>query len=148
MIKSQSKYNNYKMITYSLLPKIQYPLATKYYRSQGIKNRVSSNNLIMVARKDNIIIGVAKLTLIDDLFFLTGVHVDSQLRGQGIASELISQLCRQQSIIYTFPYLHLIDLYQKLGFLHTTEDLLPYELTQRFNAYVKQGRNIVAMIKR
>jgi len=136
------------MITYSLLPKIQYPLATKYYRSKGIKNKASSNNIIMIARDNNVIIGVAKLTLIDDLLFLTGVYVDSQLRGQGIASELIRQLCKQQSTIYTFPYVHLITLYQKLGFLHTTEDLLPYELTQRFNAYVKQGRNIVAMIKR
>ena len=147
MIKSRSKHNSYKMITYALLPPIKYPLATKYYQGHGIKNRVSANNIVMVARKDNVIIGVAKLAPVDELWLLTGVHVDSSLRRLGIASELISQLCKQQTTIYSFAYEHLITFYQELGFLLTPPDLLPYELTQRFNAYVKQGRNIVAMSK-
>jgi len=135
------------MITYSLLPKVKYPLATKFYKNHGIKSRVSSDNIVVIARENNVIIGVAKLAPINDLWFLTGVYIDLEQRGQGIGSELITQLCQQKTTIYTFPYAHLTALYQKLGFLNATSDLLPYELTQRFDAYTKQGRNIVAMIK-
>lgn len=135
------------MITYSLLPPIKYPLATKYYQNHGIKSRVSGNNIVMVARKENNIIAVAKLAPIEELWFLTGVYVDSSLRGLGIASGLINQISKQQPIVYSFPYAHLVTFYQKLGFLLIAPDLLPYELNQRFHAYVQQGRDIVAMIK-
>ncbi len=135
------------MITYENLSQIKYPLVTKYYQRQRINNRASGNNLVVVARQKNEIIGVARLAPINQLWFLTGVHVDEEMRSQGIAQNLIAMLCQQQNIIYSFPYSHLLSFYEQLGFETVELDKLPCELAQRFTAYVKQGRDIIVMIK-
>jgi N-acetylglutamate synthase-like GNAT family acetyltransferase len=135
------------VITYQLLPPIKFPLVNKYYQAHRAGGRAASNNVVMVARHNNEIVGVARLAPIDQLWFLTGVHVDEGQRCLGIASQLINQLAEQQSCIYSFPFEHLVAFYERLGFQLVTPDSLPCELAQRFNAYVKQGRKILAMIK-
>lgn len=102
----------------------------------------------MVARNNHDIVGVARLVPINSEWFLTGVHVDEPYRNAGIAGELINCLAKQQSVIYSFPYQHLVTFYQRLGFELVTPESLPCELAQRFNAYVKQGREIVVMIRK
>lgn len=138
------------LITYQLLPPIKSPLVNKYYKSHrvSVSSSASSNNVIMVARNNHDIVGVARLAPINSEWFLTGVHVDEQYRNAGIAGELINCLVKQQPVIYSFPYQHLVTFYQRLGFELVTPESLPCELAQRFNAYVKQGREIVVMIRK
>jgi len=140
------------MNSFQILPPIKYPLASKYYQAHRVGGRVASNNIVTVARNNNDIIGVARLSPVKHLWLLTGVHVDEGHRGQGIASELIVLLTSQQGnlefrAIYSFPYSHLQHFYEQLGFELITPDSLPCELAQRFNAYVKQGRKILAMMR-
>ncbi len=101
----------------------------------------------MVAKDNYDIIGTARLAPIKLHWFLTGVHINERHRGHGIASEIIKQLVSQQPIVYSFPYQHLQHFYSQLGFELVTPDSLPCELAQRFNAYVKQGRKIIAMMR-
>jgi len=135
------------VITYQLLPAIKAPLINKYYKAHHVSGSAASHNIVMVARYDQAIVGVARLVPIDQLWFLTGVHVDESQRGLGIASELVRQLCIQQKEIYSFPFDYLMPFYKRLGFELVTPDDLPCELAQRFNAYVKQGRKILAMMR-
>jgi len=135
------------VITYQLIPTIKSPLVNKYYKLHRVSGSAASHNIIMVARSGHDMVGVAQLAPIDKLWFLTGVHVDENQRGLGIASELVKQLCAQQKEIYSFPFDYLMPLYERLGFELVTPDHLPCELAQRFNAYVKQGRQIIAMIR-
>lgn len=135
------------MITYEILSQIKYPLVTKYYQKHRINNRASGNNIVTIARYNNDIVGVARLSPINELWFLTGVHVDEIMRHQGIAKNLITMLCDQQPIIYSFPYSHLLSFYEKQSFEMVAFEKLPCELAQRFNAYTKQGRDIIAMMK-
>lgn len=136
------------MYLFQLLPPIKYPLAGKYYQAHGMSGRVSSNNIVTIARNNGDIVGVARLAPINDYKLLTGVHVDKQHRGLGVASELINLLTYQQTVAYSFAFSHLQPFYEQLGFQLITPDCLPCELAQRFNAYVKQGRKIIAMIRR
>ena len=134
--------------SYQLLSPIKYPLAGKYYQAQGSKSRVPSNNIVAVVKHCGEIIGAARLAPIDEYWFLTGVHTNENHRSRGIANTLISILTDQREIIYSFPYQHLVTFYQRLGFELVTPESLPCELAQRFNAYVKQGREIVVMIRK
>lgn len=122
------------------------PLANKYYKAQGVSSSAAKSNRVMVARKNNEIIGIARLAPIGKYWFLTGVHVTENDRGQGVASQLIRALCALQPDIYSFPHQHLVGLYQSLNFTQLSLQELPTELTARFLAYSKQGRKIVAMI--
>lgn len=136
-------------ITYHHLEPIKFPLVNKYYQAQGSNNRASKNQQVVIAKnQENQIVGVARLSPIDNHWLLTGVHVAQSVRGQGIASQLVNTLCERQSMVFTFAFEHLTALYQGCGFEIIVPADIPCELAQRFNAYVKQGRKIVVMIRK
>ncbi|MGB0834513.1 MAG: GNAT family N-acetyltransferase [Psychrobium sp.] len=135
------------MYSIEQLPAIMIPLANKYYKTHKVGGSASGNNIVMVARKNGNIVGIARLAPIQEHWFLTGVHVAESERGQGIASQLIKALCGQQPQVYSFPYQHLEAFYNNLGFTLMPPEQIPSEIAARFVAYSKQGRKIVAMIK-
>ncbi|MDP2560480.1 GNAT family N-acetyltransferase [Psychrobium sp. 1_MG-2023] len=132
---------------YSPLARLKTPLANKFYASEKARAKARNNELIWVAKFQHTIVACAKLSPVDNHWLLTGVHVCSAYRQQGIAQRLITLLCQEQPIIYTFALSHLASFYQHLGFQHIKPQQLPCELAQRFNAYLKQGRKIIVMIK-
>ena len=135
--------------TYHIEPlaRIKFPLVNKFYRNVNAKNKASGNDGIWVARHDSHIVAATRLAPIPgDYWLLTGVFVDQDHRGRGLARALIIESCDNQPVIYTFSLSHLTTFYQQLGFKLILPEHLPCELAQRFNAYVRQGRKIVAMI--
>lgn len=104
--------------------------------------------MVWIAKHQHEIIAACRIMpLPDQSKLLTGVYVNAQFRQQGIASQLVTQASANQTKLFTFALIHLSDFYQTLGFKIMDYNDLPCELAQRFTAYVKQGRQIVAMIK-
>jgi len=133
---------------YLQLEPIKYPLLNKFYALEKAKSKASSHDIVWITKHLDIIIAAARLAPLPGNYrLLTGVYVAVDYRSQGIARRLVSQCCLNQESIYTFALSPLEAFYQQLGFTTLTASDLPCELAQRFNAYVKQGRKIVAMIK-
>ena len=131
----------------ALVP-IQFPLASKFYRQHNNKSKVSGSDIVWVTRYNNDIVAASRLSLVlPNYRLLTNVFVASDYRKQGIAQQLLQHLCDESLLTYTFSLQHLQKLYQQVGFQVVRPDELPCELAQMFVAYVKQGRNIVAMIR-
>jgi len=135
-------------LSFTVLAKEAIPLANKFYQDHGISNRAKGHDLVWVARDKHRMVGAARLTPVCNKYWLlTGVYVGEDYRGHGIASQLISQSLNLTPVVYTFALTHLNAYYRQLGFSDINFNDLPCELAQRFNAYAKQGRKIVAMIK-
>jgi len=140
--------DNIKTYNIQQLDTIAFPLVNKFYRQQKAKSKASGHDTVWVAKEHHKIIAVARITPLPSLhLLLTGVHVSDNYRHQGIARELVTQCCDINESVYTFSLSHLVDFYRQLGFVTLPTDDLPCELAQRFNAYIKQGRKIIAMIK-
>lgn len=120
----------------------------KFYSNEKSRAKASSHDTVWVAKDHHNIIAATRITpLPGNHQLLTSVYVASDYRKQGIAYNLVKQCCEANGTIYTFSFGPLVNLYQQLGFKVLEQKQLPCELAQRFTAYVKQGRKIVAMIK-
>ncbi|WP_022946330.1 GNAT family N-acetyltransferase [Pseudoalteromonas ruthenica] len=125
------------------LADIATPLVNKFYQAYGARGRASKADQVWVARADSGIIGAARLLHLSEDLLLVGVFIAPQWRQQGVARELISTVCQhQKQPVFSFIYAHLAAFYLSLGF--QPEPDLPDELQQRFNAYQRQGRDILA----
>ena len=123
------------------------PLANKFYKTNGARGKAKGNEKVWVVKHQHIV-AAARVADICGCDFLTGVHVEATLTGQGIATRLITQLLKSQhKNCYTFPYADLYQWYQKLGFVSVTFVDLPKPLQLRFERYKGQGRDIVCMVK-
>ncbi len=136
------------ILTNHQLPPIAFPLASKFYKLHK-KGKVSGSDIVWVSRDSGHIIAAARLSLVLPHYrLLTGVFVAPEYRKQGVARDLLQSTCDEPQFIYTFSLQHLQPFYQQLNFELIALDNLPCELAQMFIAYLKQGRKIVAMIRK
>lgn len=131
------------------LTTLQLPLVNKFYKQQKARGKAKGNEMVWTVKANGQIIAAARLADISGNCFLTGVQVDAHYQRQGVAKRLIGTMLTGQQPgqgdCYTFPYRHLVRLYQGLGFVEVTDADLPKPLQMRFARYRGQGRDIVAM---
>jgi citrate lyase synthetase len=130
-----------------ILNPIQLALVNKFYKANGARGKAKGNERVWVVKQQQII-AAARIADISGCDFLTGVQVDKALTGNGIATRLIVELLKcQQDRCFTFPYTHLSQWYERLGFVKVASIDLPKPLQMRFERYKGQGRDIVCMVK-
>ncbi|NQZ06236.1 MAG: GNAT family N-acetyltransferase [Algicola sp.] len=128
------------------LETVQLPLVNKFYKANRARGKAKGNESVWVVKDKDEIVGAARVADISGHDFLTGVQVAGAYQRQGIAAALVSQIVKtQQKPCFTFPYGHLVGLYQYLGFVEIEADDLPKPLLMRFGRYQGQGREIVVM---
>lgn len=129
------------------LDPIKLPLINKFYRQYGARGKAKSNEQLWVVKSGAQIVAGARIGDISGCDFLTGVLVAPEYQGKGIATKLIQALLHgRDKPLYSFPYCHLMAMYQKLGFKALPIERLPKPLLMRFERYQKQGRNIGAAV--
>lgn len=135
------------MWSVQMLETVQLPLVNKFYKANRARGKAKGNERVWVAKDNGEIVGAARVADISGFDFLTGVMVAVTHQRQGIAAALVLQMVNaQQKPCFTFPYGHLVDLYQKLGFVEVDVSELPKPIEMRFERYRGQGRDIVAMV--
>jgi N-acetylglutamate synthase-like GNAT family acetyltransferase len=128
------------------LAAVQLPLVNKFYKANRARGKAKGNEQVWVTKQEQQIVAAARIADICGCDFLTGVQVAQGFDGQGIASRLITQMLNtQQKCCYTFPYNHLMQWYEKLGFVTVAVEDLPNPLQMRFDRYTRQGRDIGCM---
>ena len=134
------------MWSVQMLETVQLPLVNKFYKAHRARGKAKGNESVWVVKDKGEIVGAARVADISGHDFLTGVVVAGDFQRQGIAAALVSEIAKtQQKPCFTFPYLHLVALYQKLGLVEVDVSELHKPIQMRFERYRGQGRDIVAM---
>lgn len=147
------------MWTVEKIAPIALPLVNKFYKGNRSRAKAKSSDKVWIVRKDDSngaeIIAALRVVQLCGHEFLTGVHVAEEYQGQGVATSMLQQvftriyqqgLVRANKPCYTFPYRHLIDFYQGLGWQVIDITQAPANFQTRYERYCKQGRDIGVMI--
>jgi len=144
-----------------LIDKVLLPLVNKFYKANRARSRAKSSDRVWVIKQQGEIVAALRVVQIAGNEFLTGVQVAEQWQGKGVATLMLQQvfaILSGQAVdgeavvqplakpCYTFPYLHLIDFYTKLGWRVITKEQLPVNLHTRYERYCGQGRDIGVMV--
>lgn len=130
------------------LEKIKFPLVNQFYKRVYKKGVASKNEAVFILKAQQQIICSAKIKNVDQQQLLTGVACDPDYQHQGYASQLVSQLLKQQKQpIYCFPYPHLAHFYLQLGFKHLAQEDAPEGIQQRFCHYVERQPLLLMVFK-
>ncbi|WP_017905291.1 GNAT family N-acetyltransferase [Pseudomonas asplenii] len=104
--------------------------------------RASGEGQLWVAREGGIIAGLS-LTAVADGFWLTGLFVAPQKRGQGVAGQLIARaLATAAGPTWLFCHPDLYGFYEKLGFAPAPQ--LPQPLVDRLARY-SRSKPLIAL---
>ena len=119
-------------------------LLDHFYRQQGSRMRADNEGQLWVARTSGIVAGLS-LRPVDDGHWLTGLFVDPQLRGQGVAGQLVNAaLAQTQGRTWLFCHPELVALYERLGFERAAT--LPQALASRLSRY-QRSKQLVALVR-
>ncbi|HEY8568307.1 GNAT family N-acetyltransferase [Microbulbifer sp.] len=134
-------------LTAQWLSDAEMPLANKFYRTHNFRGKARRHDPCMVIRDGkNQIIACGSLRKLTDSQLLAGVAVAEGVRGHGVARLLLARMAEAyDASTFTFPYRHLVALYESLGYVEVDEAGLPSAIVDRFHTYQKQGRDIVLM---
>ncbi|WP_308367532.1 MULTISPECIES: GNAT family N-acetyltransferase [unclassified Microbulbifer] len=129
------------------LSEAEMPLANKFYRMHKFRGKARRNEPCMVVRGDQgQIVACGCLRKLADCQLLAGVAVAEEFRGRGVARLLLRGMAGAfDGSTFTFPYRHLVPFYESLGFVVVDEAGQPSAIIDRFQTYVKQGRDILIM---
>ncbi|WP_460416347.1 GNAT family N-acetyltransferase [Pseudomonas sp. microsymbiont 2] len=131
-------------LTCSRLPLIQRRLLDLFYRQHGSRMRAAGDGEQWVTRSGEIIGGL-NLSPIAGGYWLTGLFVAPQWRGQQIASQLVdAALAESSCATWLFCHPDLTPFYQRLAFTPATT--LPEALAARLARY-QRSKPLVALVR-
>lgn len=129
-------------IAYAPLEAPLWPLMNKFYRTHHSSMKASKDAQLWVARQEEIIAGLCLRPMAGG-YWLTGLFVAPQLRGQGVAGALLeAALSPCAGPVWLFCAPELQGFYQRLGFSADTD--LPYALQERLARY-QRNKAMIAM---
>ncbi len=129
-------------LTYAPLCGLEQRLLDHFYRQQGSRMRSAAGGALWVARAGAIVAGMS-LSPVGHGQWLTGLLVDPQWRGRGIAGQLIeASLATASGPVWLFCHPELLPFYQRLGFGPAHD--LPEALSMRLARY-QRSKNLVAL---
>ncbi|WP_372741932.1 GNAT family N-acetyltransferase [Neptunomonas sp.] len=130
-----------------LLPE-QRPALTQFYKRNHYKGKVkATDNVWLMTKGDDQIIGAARLCQQGGLMLLRGVWIERALRAQGLGSQLLRYL-KCAGVLegcYCFAYLHLEAFYSKLGFCRVAS--VPASLHSALERYNRPAVQVLLMVQ-
>ncbi|WP_226971503.1 MULTISPECIES: GNAT family N-acetyltransferase [Vibrio] len=129
------------------LDPIKLPLVKKLYKAYYPGAKAKKEEHIVVAYKENQIVGLVRFKPIEEYLLLTGMLVVPAHREQGVGHTLLSYC--QESILknhcYCFAYRHLPPFYAQHGFKTIDVDAIPNSLKHRYLRYCESGKDLIPM---
>ena len=118
----------------------------KFYRSQKHKGSASGDEQIFVIYQGEDIVAAVRLVPHPNYFWLRGLYVKSELRGQRLGSLLLKQIHEHIALpIYCFPYEHLQGFYNRSGYQLLELQQLPEAMRDLYKRYSRKGTAIINM---
>ncbi|WP_417349827.1 GNAT family N-acetyltransferase [Ferrimonas sp.] len=99
------------------LPAQMLPLADRFYRDQGEKDRCRGHDRVWLGRIEGGPVAVARLSPQGGVLLLRGVWVAPECRGLGVGTTLVRQVIALAGApVWCFTQPELVAWYQSLGF--------------------------------
>ena len=124
------------------------PAAQRFYECRGYGGApIRNRDYVVLARLQERIVGIGRLTEEDGLLWLRGMQVDPQFQRSGVGTRILQRLSREigDRRCCCLPYTHLVGFYRQAGFVQATD--LPSGLADRLADYVSRGLPVVAMVR-
>ena len=133
--------------TFEWIAPLHIPLVNKFYQAHAIRGKAGRHDRCAVLRTpDSTIVAVAVIKAKQRYALLTHVGVREDLRRQGLASLLMSQMQTEfNSQTYCFPFCYLESLYLTQGFVSIEEAKASLDVRNQYHIYQQQGRDILLM---
>lgn len=121
----------------------------KHFLKKNQTYSANRSDKIYTVRHNNKLIGLARLLKVDDCvktFWLRGLFIETSLRKQGIASELLNYIRKQENqlaeitSIIAFAEPHLQAFYEKNQYPQIPVNQIPNSLQERFKNAQNQGK--------
>lgn len=124
---------------------LQNPDLGRFYKRNGHKGKILNNDLCFWLSKESQIIAAARVSTSaqTSTSVLRGVWVAKDLRGQGLATELLGRIlsCKQFATekLFCFSYPEALNLYRRAGFQQANKTNTPTELLDKQKHYQQRG---------
>ena len=123
------------------------PDIAAFYESCGYTGGISSEDTILVAVRADSLIGVARLCSEHRVTVLRGMQVSPHFQRQGIGQALLEECLSRvgHAVCYCIPWSYLEQFYGSGGFQRCEVTEIPSFLSERYSAYMRQGRDVILM---
>ena len=119
----------------------------QFYKQHKDKARAKPTDSIHVATEADIIYAGLRLLSYGNYYFLRSVFTDPAIRGQGLATKLLTHTISEYSHpIYTLPTAAAVSLYQRLGFKTVDVDDIPAELSSSYRRFRQSSQDPTVMV--
>ena len=126
------------------LPDLSWPLLNKFYREHRSPKRAAKDGQAWVARQPELLAALS-LGEVEDGYWLTGLFVAPERRGQGLARRLIeAALFSVHGPTWLFCHPQLLAFYQPMGF--EPAQRLPRTLGERLMRY-SRSKPLIALCR-
>ena len=117
------------------------------YREWGYGGGAGPADVILVAERDGLLIGVVRRTTEFGVVMLRGMQVAPDVQRQGIGRKLLQAFLQQLGgqECYCVPYAHLVGFYGRIGFEVWPLEQGPAFLRDRIAGYRARGLNVTLM---
>lgn len=142
MLETSSTQLVFSQVNHYSLPRVKH-----FYKNNGMRAQAPRSDEVYIASQGTSIVAALRLHPLGKAFLLRSMCVDNSLRQTGIGSALLEYLQpRLQSIdCYCFPFSHLQMFYQRAGFITIPVAEAPEAITDRFQRYLNNGKDICLM---
>jgi len=125
------------------------PAAQAFYESRGYGGAaIEASDFVVLAKRQERIVGVGRLCQEQDLLWLRGMQVEPQSQRLGVGTRILHTLGQEIGgrRCCCLPYSHLVGFYQQADF-QQARNHLPPALAARLASYVSRRLQVVAMVR-
>ncbi|AOY00081.1 GNAT family N-acetyltransferase [Jeongeupia sp. USM3] len=124
--------------------------AQRFYDACGYGgDAIAAADRVLLARNGAGIVGVVRLSPLDDDWCLRGMQIHPAQQRSGLGTAMLHTLVTMMDRpCYCLPYAHLEGFYGQIGFTRIAADTMPTTLAERYAGYLVRGLNIVGMLRR
>ncbi|MBM3116882.1 GNAT family N-acetyltransferase [Jeongeupia naejangsanensis] len=124
--------------------------AQRFYDARGYGgDAIAATDRVLLARDGDEIVGVVRLSPLDDDWCLRGMQIHPAHQRSGLGTAMLHTLATMMDrSCYCLPYAHLEGFYGQIGFTRIEADTMPTALAERYAGYLMRGLNIVGMLRR
>ncbi len=128
------------------LNRIQLPLVNGFYKANGHKGKPRSDERVLVLRDKGAIVAALRACPRKTGYLLRSVWVALDRRSEGIGTLLTEKtLVVLNNDCWCYPYSHLQNFYETVGFLLKEPDQVPEDIAVPYENYRSKGEAFLLM---